>query len=147
MKTLLLLLIVAVGTAASAQDTCARPGSDKTATKDKHLSPFACDREALDPVGRKRHFDELGPQLRDAIVGVRELPDGYEFQFSPNPATVAKVAEWAAGERLCCPFFNISLRMDPEHGPFWLRLTGRKGTKAFIQQDGAEWLQHARVKG
>ena len=147
MKTLLLLLMVVVGTAASAQDACARPGSGKTATKDKHMSPFACDREALDPAARKRHFDELGPQLRDAIVGVRELPDGYEFQFSPNPATVAKVAEWAAGERLCCPFFNISLRMDPEHGPLWLRLTGRKGTKAFIQQDGAEWLHHPRVNG
>ena len=145
MKTLLLLLIALFSIAACGEDACARPTPDKTGTK--HVSPFACDRSALDPAARKRHFDELGPQLRDAITGVRELPNGYEFRFSPDPATVAKVSEWAAGERLCCPFFVIELRMDAEHGPMWLRLTGRKGTKAFIGSGGAEWLKHPRVRG
>jgi hypothetical protein len=98
---------------------------------------------ALDPVARKRHFDELGPALREARKAVRELPNGYEFQFSPDPKTVAMVAEWAAAERVCCPFFNIELRMEPEGGPFWLRLTGRKGTKEFIKVDGASWIKTA----
>lgn len=104
-------------------------------------SPFACDRLALDPEARKRHFDELGPALRSLRKAVRELPDGYEFQFPADPATIALVAEWAAGERLCCPFFDIQLRMEPENGPFWLRLTGRKGTKHFIKVDGASWIK------
>lgn len=107
----------------------------------KHESPFACDRLALDPVARKRHFDELGPTLRSMRKAVRELPDGYEFQFPSDPKTIAMVAEWAAGERLCCPFFNIQLRMEPEGGPFWLRVTGRKGTKDFIKVDGASWIK------
>src|SRR5262245_47949647 len=86
-------------------DKCER--DEKTsAAKSKHQSPFACDRLALDPVTRKRHFDELGPALRDMRKAVRELPDGYEFQFSPDEKTVGMVAEWAAQERLCCPFFN-----------------------------------------
>lgn len=104
-------------------------------------SPFACDRLALDPARRKRHFDELGPQLRAMRKAVRELPDGYEFQFPSDPQTIALVAEWAAGERVCCPFFNIQLRMAADGGPFWLRLTGRKGTKQFIQVDGASWIK------
>src|SRR5882757_5766939 len=62
-----------------------------------HESPFACDRLALDPEARKRHFDELGPELRDMRKAVRELPDGYEFQFPSDPKAIALVAEWAAG--------------------------------------------------
>ena len=106
-----------------------------------HHRPFACDRLALDPATRKRHFDELGPALRSMRKALRELPDGYEFQFPADPKAIAMVAEWAAGERLCCPFFNIQLRMEAEDGPFWLRLTGRKGTKEFIKVDGASWVQ------
>jgi hypothetical protein len=106
-----------------------------------HESPFACDRMALDPEARRRHFVELGPTLRGLKKGVRELSDGYEFQFPSDPKTIAMVAEWAAGERLCCPFFDIQLRMEREDGPFWLRLTGRKGTKEFIKVDAAAWIK------
>jgi len=107
----------------------------------KHESPFACDRLALDPAARKRHFDELGPALRSLRKAVRELPEGYEFQFPSDPKTIAMVEEWAAGERVCCPFFDIQLRMEREDGPFWLSVTGRKGTKDFIKVDGASWIQ------
>jgi hypothetical protein len=106
-----------------------------------HESPFACDRMALDPEARRRHFVELGPTLRGLKKGVRELSDGYEFQFPSDPKTIAMVAEWAAGERLCCPFFDIQLRMEREDGPFRLRLTGRKGTKEFIKVDAAAWIK------
>lgn len=118
-----------------------RSQDEKPQTASTHQSPFACDRMALDPVARKRHFDELGPALRSMRKAVRELPDGYEFQFPSDPKTIAMVAEWAAGERACCPFFNIQLRMEAEGGPLWLRLTGRKGTKEFIQVDGASWIK------
>src|SRR5579864_6779435 len=124
---------------AQSDDDC--KGEKQPAAASNHESPFACDRLALDPVARKRHFDEVGPALREARKAVRELPNGYEFQFSPDPKTVAMVAEWAAAERVCCPFFNIELRMEPEGGPFWLRLTGRKGTKEFIKVDGASWIK------
>jgi hypothetical protein len=106
-------------------------------------SPFACDRLALDPEARKRHFDQLGPSLRALKKSVRELSDGYEFQFPSDPKTIAMVAEWAAGERLCCPFFDIQLRLEREGGPFWLRLTGRKGTKEFIKADSAAWIKQS----
>ena len=107
----------------------------------KKEPPFACDRLALTPEARARHFDVLGPMLRKRRLAVRELADGYEFQFPADPATVQLVAEWAAGERLCCPFFDIDLHMERGGGPMWLRLTGRKGTKDFIRVDGALWLQ------
>ena len=106
-----------------------------------HESPFACDRLALQPVARSRHFDELGPQLRAMKTGVRELPNGYAFQFPADFKAVQLVAEWAAGERLCCPFFDINIRLEPEGGPMWLTITGREGTKRFMQVDAPAWIK------
>jgi hypothetical protein len=104
-------------------------------------SAFACNRLALTPAERKRHFDELGPKLLSLKKGVRELPNGYEFEFPADPSTVRLVAEWAAGERDCCPFFDIDMHLEREGGPLWLGLTGREGVKQFIQADAAGWIR------
>ena len=106
------------------------------------VAPFACNRLALDTTARQRHFEILSPALRSMHRKVRELPDGYEFEFPADPAAVQKVAEWAAGERLCCPFFDIELRFPHGDGALWLRLSGRRGTKEFIQSDFATWFRH-----
>jgi len=107
----------------------------------KHESPFACNTHALNAAERKRHFDELGPMLMSLRSGVRELPNGYEFEFPGDAKTAAMLAEWTVQERLCCPFFDIELRFGREGGPVALRLTGREGTKKFLQIDGAEWIK------
>ena len=104
-------------------------------------SPFACDRAALTPLARKRHFDELSPALRARKKSIRELRDGFEFEFPSDTPMYQLVSEWVAGERLCCPFFDIDLRMEREHGTFWLRLTGREGVKQFIKVDFEHWFQ------
>jgi hypothetical protein len=106
----------------------------------QNQSPFACNRQALDPAARKRHFEELGPALAAIRKNTRELPDGYEFAFPPDPPAVNLLLEWAAGERLCCPFFDIEVRLDREGGAVKLRLTGRDGTKAFIRGDLVRWM-------
>jgi hypothetical protein len=31
--------------------------------------------------------------------------------------------------------------MERERGPFWLRLSGRQGTKEFIKVDAAAWIK------
>lgn len=104
-------------------------------------SPLACNVTALTPKERTRHFDELGPRLRSLKTGVRELPDGYEFAFPGDAATYRLLAEWAAGERVCCPFFDIDLRSPRESGTVLIALTGRPGVKQFIEVDGAAWLK------
>ncbi|HXJ43503.1 MAG TPA: hypothetical protein VNH18_29745 [Bryobacteraceae bacterium] len=106
-----------------------------------HESPFACDRTALNREQRKRHFEERGPQLRALVQQVRELRDGYEFQFPGDPASLRRIAEWTLGEHLCCPFFDIDLRLDREGGAAWIRLTGRAGTKEFIRADFRPWFR------
>src|SRR5437870_8313681 len=58
-------------------------------------SPFACDRMALTPDLRKRHFEELEPTLIRLKKSVRELGDGYEFEFPADEKTFQLLAEWA----------------------------------------------------
>jgi len=103
-------------------------------------SPFACDRAALTPHARKRHFDERGPALKVRVKSIRELNDGYAFEFPHDTETFQLVSEWVAGERLCCPFFDIDVHVEREHGHLWLRLTGREGVKQFIRSDFAAWF-------
>jgi hypothetical protein len=107
----------------------------RSSLQTEHLSPFACDAFALSPEVRKLHFEELGPSLLKLKKNTRELPDGYEFEFPANNSTYQLLTEWAFQERLCCPFFDIDLRLDREGGPLWLRLTGRPGTKEFIKAE------------
>jgi hypothetical protein len=116
------------------------PLSLSSATQVRRESPFACDRAALTPEARKRHFDQLGPALRGKAKTVHELADGYEFEFPSDAATFQLVAEWVAGEHLCCPFFDIDLRLEREGGGLWLRLTGREGVKQFVRADFARWF-------
>jgi hypothetical protein len=104
-------------------------------------SPFACDRNALTPEARKRHFDELGPALKTRVKSIRELSDGFAFEFPPDTGTFQLVSEWVGGERLCCPFFDIDVHVEREHGALWLRLAGREGVKQFIRADFARWFQ------
>jgi hypothetical protein len=106
----------------------------------KPESPFACNALAFTKQERDRHFNVLGPALRSLKKRVRELDDGYEFEFPGDRTTVQMLAEWAIQERECCPFLEINLRLEPERGMAWLRLTGRKGTKTFIQNAVAAWL-------
>lgn len=117
-------------------------GAQVNSTDDKRPeSAFACNRFALTPQQRKRHFDELGPKLVSLKKSVRELPNGYEFEFAADSSTLQLVADWAIGERACCPFFDIDMRLEREGGSLWLGLTGRQGVKQFIQADGAAWIR------
>jgi hypothetical protein len=145
MKTILIMIVLAIICAFvpshSASGHESGPQAADAVLATKHESPFACDRLALTPEIRKRHFDVVGPKLRTLRTGVRELPDGYEFAFPSDQATFDLLAEWVSQERLCCPFFDIGIRLESEGGPLWLRLTGRPGTKDFIKVDGAKWIK------
>jgi len=110
-------------------------GQSLSSSQTEHESPFACNAFALSPQVRKRHFEELGPALIKLKKSIRELPDGYEFELPADNQTYQLLTEWAFQERLCCPFFDIALRLDRENGPLWLRLTGRPGTKDFIKEE------------
>jgi hypothetical protein len=103
-------------------------------------SPFRCDMSMLSAATRARK-DTIAGILASRRLQVTPLPDGYEFQFPGNGETLSLVSEWLVTERLCCPFFDFELKLTREGGPLALRLTGRAGTKAFIESDFVRWLK------
>jgi len=136
MKTSLVFIIVAsLALLYIVSERSIRADETTLSQSAKPESPFACNAFALSPEVRKRHFEEVGPALLKLKKSMRELPDGYEFELPPDNKTYQLLTEWAYQERLCCPFFDIDLRLDKEGGPLWLRLTGRPGTKEFIKEE------------
>ena len=61
---------------------------------------------------------------------------------SLTPARLAEcaresmAAEWAAGERVCCPFLDIQLLPESDGAALRLRLTGKEGVKQFLRAEG-----------
>jgi hypothetical protein len=105
----------------------------------KAETPFYCDRTALTPEQRKRQ-QELGKILRSSLLGIRESADGFEFEFSYDAANYQGLTEFTPLERACCPFFDISIRLEREGGKLWWGLTGREGVKQFIPAEFSPWI-------
>jgi hypothetical protein len=93
---------------------------------------------ALSPEQRVRH-QGLGKQLRAALTAVHELPDGYEFEFPFNAATYETLTELTPLEHACCPFFDISIRLEHSGRLFW-QLTGSEGVKQFIRMEFGDFF-------
>ena len=146
MKALLVIAILAIALGTFGFVRMTHQGSAVaqqagTGERKKGESPFACDTLALTPEIRKRHFEVLGPKLVSLRTAVRELPNGYEFEFPNNLENYQILSEWAFQESQCCPFFDLSIRLEREHGALVMSATGREGTKAFIQADAGLWIQ------
>ena len=92
---------------------------------------LACDLDALDPADHDRQAAAFG-RLRQSVLEVKELPDGWAVRLPATDDTLHLIADFISYERRCCPFFEFNLNVTPDAGPFWLRLTGRPGVKAFL---------------
>jgi hypothetical protein len=113
-----------------------RPGSATTQPE----TSFFCDLAALTPEQHKRQT-KLNQDLRSSILSVRELPDGFEFEFPSEPSSYQALAELTPLEHACCPFFDICIRLEQEGGKLWWRLTGREGAKQFIRAEFSPWIK------
>jgi hypothetical protein len=102
-------------------------------------TPFFCDMTALSNKQRARHH-ELAALLQTSLAAIRELPDGYNFEFPWSRDTYSTLAEMTPLEHACCPFFDISLRIESESNKLCLRLTGREGIKPFIRAEFGAWF-------
>ena len=93
---------------------------------------LACDLTAIPADVREEHVI-TAPQLFALAQEVQELSNGYAIRFANEPGRFMAIAKFIENERLCCPFFNFGLELEPENGPLWLRLTGGEGVKEILQ--------------
>lgn len=110
-----------IGTLAFCQDECDKKPAQPTtvASATNHESPFACDRLALTPELRKRHFDELGPQMRLLRKSVRELPDGYEFEYACAVRSLTSICAWKEKAVQCGYALPAGKAPNSSSGPIW----------------------------
>jgi hypothetical protein len=64
---------------------------------------------------------------------VKELPDGYAIRFANEPGKFMEIANFIEHDRLCCPFFQFGVDVEPNAGPLWLQLTGGDGIKDMLK--------------
>ena len=94
--------------------------------------PLACDLTAIPVDAREEHVVSAS-QLFGTAQEVQELPNGYAIRFANEPGKFMTIAEFIEHDRLCCPFFNFGVEVEPNSGPLWLRLIGGEGVKELVQ--------------
>ena len=97
-------------------------------------SNLACDLTAI-AAEQREDYQLNAQQLFETSLETRELPNGFAFRLPSESAMIVKAAEFMALERLCCPFLNFVLEIEPDLGPLWLKLTGPEGVKQVLQTE------------
>lgn len=93
---------------------------------------LACDLTAISADVREEHI-LTSPQLFGMAQEVQDLPNGFAIRFLNETGNFMSIAKFIENERLCCPFFNFGLELEPNNGPIWLKLTGTEGVKEILQ--------------
>jgi hypothetical protein len=106
--------------------------SDTMPTNEAEV-PIACDPTPITPDQRDRWMEKIVPQVYKAVQEIQELPNGYAWRLPSDPELLMLIAEDINIERLCCPFLRYTLEIEPNRGPFWLRMTGGEGAKEFLR--------------
>jgi hypothetical protein len=93
---------------------------------------IACSPDAV-PAEQRTRWVEAGTQVYASVQEIQELPDGFRFRLPTDSALLLTLADYIANERLSCAFLHFTVEIEPEGEPFWLRLTGGEGVKAYIR--------------
>ena len=93
--------------------------------------PIACNIEAIPAADRPR-YRSLRDLVFQLVEHVAENPDGYALRLRNESDTPARLAEWIALERLCCPFLRFAITVDGGDR-LGLSLSGDAGVKEFLR--------------
>jgi hypothetical protein len=117
-----------------AQERNAAPSAGSSAQAPVEATGFYCNLKAFTPAERARH-EQLSKKLREARVEIKELSNGFAFRLQNEAVSLTELAEWVAGERKCCPFFDFGIDLQGDGGPLWLELKGNDGVKQFMRSE------------
>lgn len=93
---------------------------------------LACNLVGRELADRK---DAIARDLFAHAERVEELPDGFGYRFPAAEPWAARVLDFIAVEKRCCPFITFELVFEPNDGPLWLRLRGSDAIKAFVRAE------------
>jgi hypothetical protein len=90
--------------------------------------PILCTLSETDLQERRR--TTLEP-IRNSLIRVATLPDGYAYSFTPSSEIVARLAALVDLERQCCQFLAFRIVVEPGE-PIRLDVTGPDGAQKVI---------------
>lgn len=102
-------------------------------TQSEQEMVIACDPSALSKEQMEYWMGVIAPKLYQSVEEIQELPNGFAWRLPSNAETLMLMAEDLNMERLCCPFVHYTVEIEPNQGPFWLKMTGGEGVKAFLR--------------
>ncbi len=94
--------------------------------------PIVCDLGALSVEGRARETALLA-EFKTVAGAAVETETGYRFTVPGDAGTLARLAEFLALERQCCPFLAFELAVPAGRGPLTVHIHGAPGVKAFVR--------------
>ena len=100
---------------------------------------MACDLTAIPSEERLQHL-LTAEKLLASVLEVQELSDGYALRLPNETEMLLNVAQYIANERLCCPFFDFTLKVGAQNSGVWLWLTGGGDVKLFTRLEIASHL-------
>jgi N-acetyltransferase len=92
--------------------------------------PIACTLTAAELQQRR---ETVLQKVRQTVLGVTELVDGYTYKFPASSEVLSELASLIDLERRCCPFLQFCLTVEPNNGSLLLEITGPQGAKEFLQ--------------
>jgi hypothetical protein len=105
----------------------------ETDTMENFESAFACNMLALNPSLRAEHRENT-ENLMAQCKSIREIEDGYSFEFLENEEVLSITIRFIMLEKQCCPFLGFQLELKAGQKVFWLRLTGPENIKPLLWQ-------------
>lgn len=89
---------------------------------------------ALSPAALEDRKGGILAELQSAMLGSREIENGYAYAFASTPQLRAKLEELIRLEAECCDFlaFEIVPHQNPQR--MWLEVSGPEGTRDFLQE-------------
>jgi hypothetical protein len=93
---------------------------------------YSCNMAAFSAADLEQ-YRALSESLRASVQETKEFGNGYALKL-PADALVS-TSQWIAYERRCCPFFDFALELPHDGGPLWLRISGDRGVKQFIETE------------
>jgi len=102
----------------------------------KSESPLACNMNVFTTAQREQHVQSTR-RLFQSVQSVQSAENGFEFHL-PNGSNLIQIGEFIANERLCCPFLQFVLTIEPDPKQVSLLLTGPQGTQEFLRAELSE---------
>jgi len=74
-------------------------------------------------------------ELKTLIKERKEEPNAVSYKLESSDKNIDLISAFIKTERLCCDFFQFSLRVESDSEFMWLKLSGPEGVTEFIREE------------